>query len=84
MTAAIAVLPVAVETPSPAPIESARHGLPLSPFHIVALTFQRARQLKSGARPRVEPRDHRPTRLALLEVLADTVSWTIAPAVPDQ
>jgi DNA-directed RNA polymerase subunit K/omega len=84
MTSPIAVLPAAVEAPSP--IAGPRPGLPLSPFHIVALTFQRARQLKSGARPRVEPSDHRPTRLALLEVLADTVSWTIAPkpAVPDQ
>jgi len=41
------------------------------------MTFQRARQLKNGARPRVDSADHRPTRLALLEVLANTISWTV-------
>lgn len=85
MSAAIAVLPVAVETTSPIPIGDVPNGLPLSPFHITTLTFQRARQLKNGARPRVAPGDHRPTRLALLEVLADTISWTVvAKATPDQ
>lgn len=52
---------------------------PLNAFHIAALTFQRARQLKAGARPRIESSDHVPTRLALMEVLSDTVSWTIGP-----
>lgn len=48
----------------------------LSRFHIAALVFQRARQLQNGARPRVDAAGHRPTRIALLEVLADTISWT--------
>jgi DNA-directed RNA polymerase subunit K/omega len=49
---------------------------PLSGFHLVSVVFQRAKQLQAGARPRVEAGDHKATRVALLEVLADTVSWT--------
>jgi DNA-directed RNA polymerase subunit K/omega len=49
---------------------------PLSGFHLVSVVFQRAKQLQSGARPRVEAGHHKATRVALLEVLADTVSWT--------
>jgi DNA-directed RNA polymerase subunit K/omega len=50
----------------------------LSRFHIVSLAFLRAKQLKAGARPRVDASGHKPTRVALLEVMADTISWTIA------
>jgi DNA-directed RNA polymerase omega subunit len=46
-------------------------------FHLLSLAFQRAHQLNAGARPRVPRRDHKPTRLALLEVMADTVSWSL-------
>ena len=49
---------------------------PLSGFHLVSVVFQRAKQLQNGARPRVEAGHHKATRVALLEVLADTVSWT--------
>ncbi len=49
----------------------------LSSFHIATLVFLRARQLKAGARPRVDAEGHRPTRTALLEVIADRVSWTV-------
>jgi len=64
-------------TPSPGLIASARNGLPLGPFHVAVLAFQRAKQLKSGAQPRVDSASRSPTRLALLEVLADTISWTV-------
>ena len=50
----------------------------LTGFHLVSVVFQRAKQLKSGARPRVDAGDHKATRVALLEVLADTVSWSTA------
>ena len=53
-----------------------------SKFHVAALAFQRARQLKNGARPRVDPAGHKSLQLALLEVLANTVSWTMCPKVP--
>ena len=55
----------------------ATDALSLSRFHLVALAFQRAKQLQAGARPRVDAADHKPTRLALLEVTADTISWTV-------
>jgi len=69
-------LTVAAVTPPAAPIGRPRNG-PLSPFHVAAVAFQRARQLKNGARPRVDSASRSPTRLALLEVLADTISWTV-------
>jgi DNA-directed RNA polymerase subunit K/omega len=61
------------------PIETPRNGLPLSPFHVASLAFQRARQLQAGARPRIESASRNPTRISVLEVLADTVSWTVMP-----
>lgn len=52
-------------------------------FHILAVVFQRVHQLRAGARPRVPAEDHKPTRLALLEVMADAVSWSFAEPEPD-
>jgi DNA-directed RNA polymerase subunit K/omega len=46
-------------------------------FHYATLTFQRSRQLKNGARPRVEAGDHKLTRVALMEVMAGMVSWDL-------
>ncbi len=57
-------------------------GSGLNRFHIAALAFQRTRQLKLGARPRVDAPGHKVVTLALLEVLADTVSWSTEPAPP--
>jgi DNA-directed RNA polymerase omega subunit len=56
---------------------SIAEALHLSRFHLVSLAFQRAKQIQAGARPRVDAAGHKPTRVALLEVIADTVSWTI-------
>jgi DNA-directed RNA polymerase subunit K/omega len=71
-------LPVPVVTPSAA-ISNAHNALPLGPFHVASLAFQRAKQLKGGAPPRVESHYRSPTRLAQIEVLADTISWTVEP-----
>lgn len=68
----------AVAKGAPSPISG--DGLPLSRFHIAALAFQRARQLQNGARPRVEAAGHKVPRVALLEVMADTISWDLNPA----
>ena len=52
-------------------------------FLLSSVAFLRAKQLQGGARPRLEPERHKPTHLALMEVLADTVSWSIEePRVP--
>ena len=72
---------VATVTPPDGTITGPRNGLPMSPFHVAALAFQRARQLQAGARPRVESASRSPARLAVLEVLADAVSWTVEPKV---
>jgi hypothetical protein len=42
-------------------------------FYIATLMFHRARQIKDGARPRVDSRGHTAVRVALLEVLAGVV-----------
>ena len=60
---------------------SIAEALHLSRFHLVSLAFQRAKQIQAGARPRVDAAGHKPTRVALLEVIADTVSWTIEDTV---
>jgi len=66
-------------TIAPASVGAAStHHLPLSGFQLASVVFQRAKQLQNGARPRVDAADHKPTRVALLEVLADTVSWATA------
>ena len=52
------------------------NGATLNRFHISALAFQRAQQLKMGARPRVEAGTHKLVTVAVLEVLADTISWS--------
>jgi DNA-directed RNA polymerase subunit K/omega len=71
-------LPVVTVTPSAA-VSNAPNGLPLGPFHVASLAFQRAKQLKNGAPPRVDSNYRSPTRLAQVEVLADTISWTVEP-----
>lgn len=68
------------DTVRPEPVAPYLHNR----FHLLALVFQRVRQLKAGARPRIEAEDHKPTRLALLEVMADTVSWSLADPPPEK
>jgi len=54
-----------------------------NPFCLVVVTAQRARQLKDGARPRLDnPGGHKTLRLALLEVQAGLVSWETTQAEP--
>lgn len=42
-------------------------------FYVATLIFQRAKQLRDGARPRLDARGHTPTRVALMEVMAGLV-----------
>jgi DNA-directed RNA polymerase subunit K/omega len=69
-------------TLTPEGVSSNPRNGPLTPFHVASVAFQRARQLKNGARPRVDSVSRNPTRLALLEVLADTVPWTVEALPP--
>ena len=57
-----------------------------SKFRFITVAAQRAKQIQNGAKPRVEARSRKPTRVAMQEVLAEAVSWEIepvkTPAVP--
>jgi DNA-directed RNA polymerase subunit K/omega len=44
-------------------------------FLLSTIAFQRSRQLREGAKARVEDVHHKATYLAVLEVLANTISW---------
>ena len=48
-----------------------------SKFRFITVAAQRAKQLQGGAKPRVETRSHKPTRIAVEETLANTVSWEV-------
>ena len=53
-----------------------------SKFRFITVAAQRAKQLQNGAKPRIEVRSRKPTRIAMREVLAGTVSWEIRDEVP--
>lgn len=53
-----------------------------SKFRFIAVAAQRAKQLQIGAKPRVETRSRKSTRIAMQEVLAGTVSWELTNEVP--
>lgn len=48
-----------------------------SKFRFITVAAQRAKQLQNGAKPRVEARSRKSTRLAMQEVLAGAVSWEV-------
>ena len=60
-----------------------------SKFRFITVAAQRAKQPQSGAKPRVEARSRKPTRIAMQEVLANAVSWEFkdeagkTPAAPE-
>ena len=53
-----------------------------SKFRFITVASQRAKQLQAGAKPRVEAKSRKPTRLAMQEVLAGAVSWEIKDKIP--
>ncbi len=66
----------AVETASAAPVNGASDGLQ-NKFHLVVLAFQRAKQLQNGARPRVDASGHKFLWVAMREVMAGMISWSV-------
>jgi hypothetical protein len=46
-------------------------------FHLTTLVFRRALQLRSGARPRIDPAGHKLGHVAFLEVTAGAIPWEI-------
>ena len=53
-----------------------------SKFRFITVAAQRAKQLQNGAKPRVEARSRKPTRVAMQEVLAGSVSWEMKDEIP--
>jgi len=50
-----------------------------SKFRFITVASQRAKQLQAGAKPRVEVRSRKSTRVAVNEVLAGAISWEVEP-----
>lgn len=48
-----------------------------SKFRFITVAAQRAKQIQNGAKPRVESRTRKSTRIAIQEVLAGAVSWEV-------
>lgn len=72
--------PAAIGGASPASVGNAAENPPDNKLLVSALAFLRAKQLYSGARPRVEPDGHKATHIAVLEVLANAISWELPEA----
>lgn len=53
-----------------------------SKFRLVHIVSRRAEQLMQGARPKMESRHAKNTRVALDEVQADLVKWQLASQEP--
>jgi DNA-directed RNA polymerase subunit K/omega len=61
-----------------APVRSGAAETLSNRFLVSSVAFLRAKQLQGGARCHLEANGHKPTHLAVLEVLADTISWSAA------
>ena len=48
-----------------------------SKFRFITVAAQRAKQIQAGAKPRVEAKSRKPTRVAMQEVQAGAVSWEL-------
>ena len=48
-----------------------------SKFRFITVAAQRAKQLQAGAKPRVDTRSLKPTRIAVEETIAETISWEV-------
>jgi len=53
-----------------------------SKFRFITVAAQRAKQLQSGAKPRVDTRSRKSTRIAIEETVAGTVSWEVREELP--
>ena len=51
-----------------------------SKYRLIILAAQRSKQLQRGARPRIEidPTKHKPTRIALEEIIQGTVQFSVS------
>jgi DNA-directed RNA polymerase omega subunit len=49
-----------------------------SKFRFITVAAQRAKQIQAGAKPRIDIRSRKATRIAMHEVVAGAVSWELA------
>jgi DNA-directed RNA polymerase omega subunit len=56
-----------------------------SKYRLIILAAKRSKQLQRGANPRIDidPQKHKPTRIALEEVIRGHVHFSIKPKDPD-
>jgi DNA-directed RNA polymerase subunit K/omega len=80
--APVLTIPAAAAAAVPASHGSAGADPLQNRFLVSSVAFLRAKQLLAGARPHVEPNGHKAPQVAVLEVLADAISWTVAPPPP--
>jgi DNA-directed RNA polymerase omega subunit len=55
-----------------------------SKFRFITVASQRAKQLQNGAKPRVDTRSRKSTRVAIEETLAQAVSWEVKEDKPEE
>jgi DNA-directed RNA polymerase subunit omega len=53
-----------------------------SKFRFITVAAQRAKQIQNGAKPRVETKSRKATRIAMREVLAGAISWEVKAEEP--
>jgi DNA-directed RNA polymerase subunit omega len=53
-----------------------------SKFRFIVVAAQRSKQIQNGAKPRVDTRSRKPTRIAMAETLANAVSWELMAEIP--
>jgi DNA-directed RNA polymerase omega subunit len=53
-----------------------------SKFRFITVASQRAKQLQNGAKPRLEVKTRKSTKVAMQEVLAGAVSWEVKDEIP--
>jgi DNA-directed RNA polymerase subunit K/omega len=66
----------AIAAPAPRlPGADYRLGLLENRFHVVSVACQRVMQLRSGARPRLDPEGHKHCVVAVAEVVANAIPY---------
>jgi DNA-directed RNA polymerase omega subunit len=55
-----------------------------SKFRFITVASQRAKQLQNGAKPRVDTRSRKSTRVAIEETLAQAISWEVKEEEPKE
>jgi DNA-directed RNA polymerase omega subunit len=54
-----------------------------SKFRFITVASQRAKQLQNGAKPRVDTRSRKSTRVAIEETMAQAISWEVKDEKPE-